>query len=61
MILHIIHTRLLQRYQNIKKELDAKQNIERINRDKQLTSCGNKAKHKGGRGDNMKRKNHVKT
>lgn len=51
--------RLLQRYQNIKKELEAQQNLERINREKQLTSGSSTGRYTGGsigRRDSMKSK-----
>ncbi len=50
---HIIAFRLLQRYQNMKKELEAQQNLERINMDKLTGSIG---LYSSGKRDNTRRR-----
>ena len=65
MILHVLSYRLLQRYQNVKAELEAQQNLERIRMEKMVqsgaltstrrpkvgTATGNSGKRRGSAGD----------
>jgi hypothetical protein len=44
----------------VKKELEAQQNLERINRDKQLPLSGNMGRYTGGKRDNKRNNNNNK-
>lgn len=54
--------RLLQRYQNVKNELEAQQNLERINREKQICSTGRatNASQNDGRKKEKKKKDRAR-